>query len=136
MKVRSAEKAGRRRSYCRTHCAQPARGQCQGWTPAPVIDRLLDDVSSRVIARRIARWRVWVAVQNRAVVGTSALDGNTIRMMFVDPDRHRHGIGSALLNRILEAAEHGWVEICWRSFRLAVKRSGFLHANAASSGNR
>jgi GNAT superfamily N-acetyltransferase len=47
--------------------------------------------------RVVREQEVWVADEEGVVVGFSALDGEMLSHLYVDPDAHRRGVGSALL---------------------------------------
>lgn len=49
--------------------------------------------------------RVWVAESDHTVAGFAAVHTNELKWLYVDPDHHRRGIGSALTRHILGQAE-------------------------------
>ncbi len=65
---------------------------------------LKSGISRNLVIRRLARWHVLVSEHEGTIVGTAALEANRVRMVFVDPARHRQGIGSALLTSLSELA--------------------------------
>lgn len=69
------------------------------YTPA-VIAAVAANFSPAAVAARMASRRVLVAVAQAGVVGTASLDGATVRSVFVQPDGHGRGIGTALMAAI------------------------------------
>jgi putative acetyltransferase len=49
-------------------------------------------------ARRIAEAEVWAAEEDGRVVGFASLSGDLLADLYVDPDAHGRGVGSALLD--------------------------------------
>ena len=62
----------------------------------------------RFFRERIApRCDVWVAEQERALVGFLAICGSYIDRLYVHPERQRKGIGTALIERAKELSPRG-----------------------------
>lgn len=81
--------------------------------PEGFIDRFDHDVQKQKYAERAAdpAWLLLVAEKDGKVIGMIGATGNTtpplsypmqIKSMYVDPDYHGHGIGTALLRVMLE----------------------------------
>ena len=51
-------------------------------------------------ARVVAEREVWVWVEHGRVLGFAALDGDELGHLYVEPDAHGRGIGSALMERV------------------------------------
>jgi ribosomal protein S18 acetylase RimI-like enzyme len=51
---------------------------------------------------------VWVAEEDGHVVGLAAIGGDTLGHLYVHPDCHRRGIGSALLDKTKELRPQGF----------------------------
>ena len=79
--------------------------------PPHVVEQLIKDLTPRVVAGRIERWRVLVAEHQESIVGTVGLDAHRLRMFFIASEHQRGGIGTSLLNRILGAARAEGVEL-------------------------
>ncbi len=80
--------------------------------PTHVIQRLVEGINPKVVASRIANWKVVIAEDERGFAGAAGLQDNYLRMMFVLPERQRRGAGQALLDAIIgEAAKRGLTEI-------------------------
>jgi len=57
----------------------------------------------------LPQWDCYVAESDRQVVGALAIDGNDIAELWVDPRRHRQGVGTALFRTaeaVVAAAGH------------------------------
>ena len=68
--------------------------------PPEVISAVAANFSPAAVAARMASRRVLLAVAQAGVVGTATLDGDTVRGVFVQPDGHGRGIGTALMAAI------------------------------------
>lgn len=76
--------------------------------PAQVIARVAGNFTPEAVLDLFARRMVLVAVQDRVIVGTAALDANVVRSVFVNPTRQGQGIGRLLMSEIeLRAGEAG-----------------------------
>lgn len=60
-----------------------------------------DAIAARLAAGNLA----WVAVLDGGIVGYVEMDGDHMRMMFVDPRHQRRGLGRTLMERVLEGRE-------------------------------
>lgn len=65
--------------------------------PASVIERVQSSFSPAAVERLMQQRRVFVASEGNVVVGTASLEGEVVRSVFVDPDRHRQGVGRLLM---------------------------------------
>ena len=74
-------------------------------TRSELVATLLANMTPLTVARRIGRWQVLAAADGIDLAGTAALEADRLRMLFVDPDRHGRGLGSALVARIVEMAK-------------------------------
>ncbi len=76
--------------------------------PAQVIARVAGNFTPEAVLDLFARRMVLVAVQDRVIVGTAALDAKVVRSVFVNPTRQGQGIGRLLMSEIeLRAGEAG-----------------------------
>jgi putative acetyltransferase len=60
------------------------------------------------LRRVVVEQEVWVAVRGSRVVGFTALDGDLGTFLYVDPEAHGSGIGSALLEQVMRARPDGF----------------------------
>jgi GNAT superfamily N-acetyltransferase len=60
------------------------------------------------LRRVVVEQDVWVAVRGSRVVGFTALDGDLGTFLYVDPEAHGGGIGSALLEEVMRARPDGF----------------------------
>ncbi|RXT61025.1 GNAT family N-acetyltransferase [Pseudomonas syringae] len=72
--------------------------------PASVIERVQLSFSPAAIEQLIQQRRVFVASEGNVVVGTASLEGEVVRSVFVDPDRHRRGVGRLLMAELERVA--------------------------------
>ena len=76
--------------------------------PADVIERVASNFTPDAVRELLKRRVVLVAVQERVIVGTAALDAKVVRSVFVNPTRQGQGIGRLLMSEIeLRAREAG-----------------------------
>ncbi|MDO9345574.1 GNAT family acetyltransferase [Pseudomonas pergaminensis] len=76
--------------------------------PADVIARVAANFTPEAVLELLKRRVVLVAVQERVIVATAALDGNVVRSVFVNPALQGQGIGRLLMIEIeLRAREAG-----------------------------
>lgn len=54
---------------------------------------------------------IWVYEQSGAIEGFCALQGDILAALFVDPENHNQGVGSALLDKAMECSG-GRLEVC------------------------
>lgn len=79
--------------------------------PASVIERVQLSFSPAAIDRLMQQRRMFVAVSGEVVVGTASLEGQVVRSVFVDPDRHRRGIGRLLMAELEHVARGAGLEL-------------------------
>ncbi|MCJ2373786.1 GNAT family N-acetyltransferase [Pseudomonas sp. RGM 3321] len=79
--------------------------------PASVIERVQLSFSPAAIDRLMQQRRMFVAVSGEVVVGTASLEGQVVRSVFVDPDRHRRGIGRLLMAELEHVAREAGLEL-------------------------
>ncbi|BBN65030.1 MULTISPECIES: GNAT family N-acetyltransferase [Pseudomonas] len=72
--------------------------------PASVIERVQLSFSPAAIEQLIQQRLVFVASEGNVVVGTASLEGEVVRSVFVDPDRHRRGVGRLLMAELERVA--------------------------------
>ncbi|KPY98329.1 GNAT family N-acetyltransferase [Pseudomonas syringae] len=65
--------------------------------PSSVIERVQLSFSPAAIEQLMQQRQVFVASEGHVVRGTASLEGEVVRSVFVDPDRHRQGIGRMLM---------------------------------------
>ena len=65
--------------------------------PAHVITAIVENFSPERVAEKLATRRGYVAIVDRAVVGTASLDGRIIRSVYVDPTYQGKGVGVQLM---------------------------------------
>ncbi|VVN54236.1 Acetyltransferase YpeA [Pseudomonas fluorescens] len=76
--------------------------------PADVIARVASNFTPDAVLALLKRRIVLVAIQDRGVVATAALDANVVRSVFVNPTLQGQGIGRLLMMEIeLRAREAG-----------------------------
>jgi len=82
--------------------------------PPAEIERLVRNFSTAKVREMLAERQTLVALSEGKVVGTGALQGAEIKSVFVSPDWHRKGIGTALvceLERIAAREGHATLEV-------------------------
>jgi predicted N-acetyltransferase YhbS len=77
--------------------------------PAQVIARVTGNFTPEAVLDLFARRMVLVAVQDRVIVGTAALDANVVRSVFVNPALQGQGIGRLLMVEIERSAREAGV---------------------------
>ncbi len=77
--------------------------------PAQVIARVAGNFTPEAVLDLFARRMVLVAVQDRVIVGTAALDANVVRSVFVNPALQGQGIGRLLMVEIERSAREAGV---------------------------
>jgi N-acetylglutamate synthase-like GNAT family acetyltransferase len=65
--------------------------------PASVIDRLVLTLPNE-IASNLETWHAFVAIADGQVVGMGSLSGQTVRSVYVRPDRQHGGVGTRLMD--------------------------------------
>ncbi|MBB4864396.1 putative N-acetyltransferase YhbS [Pseudomonas nitritireducens] len=78
--------------------------------PASVIDSVVAHFTPERVIELLQQRLVFVALLSDQIVGTGALDGSTVRSLFVAPQQQRKGIGQALMGQIEKAALERGVE--------------------------
>jgi len=74
--------------------------------PVSVIERVQSGFGPGAIERFMLQRQVFVASEGNVVVGTASLEGEVVRSVFVDPDRHRQGIGRLLMAELEAVARN------------------------------
>lgn len=84
--------------------------------------RLLEErCSPEWVGPQFLRWRSFVAISGRRVVGVLAVNGAEIEELFVHPEEHRHGIGTRLFRKAEEViADDGHPHLIVRTTGYAV----------------
>ncbi|MDU8499173.1 GNAT family N-acetyltransferase [Pseudomonas syringae] len=72
--------------------------------PDSVIERVQLSFSPAAIERLMQQRRMFVALAGEEIVGTASLEGQVVRSVFVDPDRHRRGVGRLLMEELERVA--------------------------------
>ncbi|KPW63276.1 GCN5-related N-acetyltransferase [Pseudomonas caricapapayae] len=72
--------------------------------PVSVIERVQLSFSPAAIEQLMQQRRMFVAVAGEVIVGTASLDNQVVRSVFVDPEKHRQGIGSLLMAELERVA--------------------------------
>ncbi|OQR32375.1 GNAT family N-acetyltransferase [Pseudomonas sp. T] len=78
--------------------------------PASVIESVVANFTPARVIELLEQRLVFVALLGSEIVGTGALDGNTVRSLFIAPQQQRKGIGQALMGQIEKAALQRGVE--------------------------
>jgi ribosomal protein S18 acetylase RimI-like enzyme len=74
----------------------------EGFSPKQ-LDRLLTERSSKIaISGWLAQWQCYVAELRGSVIGALAIKQNEIEEIWVHPQHHSHGVGTAMFQK----AEH------------------------------
>jgi len=75
---------------------------------ASIIESVVTNFTPERVIELLGQRLVFVALLGDKIVGTGALDGNTVRSLFIAPQQQRKGIGKALMRRVEETAlQHG-----------------------------
>jgi len=67
-----------------------------------------DDEDLEFIRGLIGRTEVWIAVEDDAVRGLACIDGDWLAQLYVQPDHHNRGIGTALLGHVKRERPNGF----------------------------
>ena len=70
-----------------------------------------DQERKNIIQKYLPNAEHWVFEENGQVIGYIALVGNEVGALFVSPVRHRHGVGSALMNHAKGVRDYLEVEV-------------------------
>lgn len=70
-----------------------------------VIEQVEKNFSPSAVASLIEKRIVFVALDDKKVVGTASLDGQTVRSVFVEPQMHRQGVGCKLMSIVEQTAK-------------------------------
>ncbi|MFK8400773.1 GNAT family N-acetyltransferase [Pseudomonas sp. BGr12] len=78
--------------------------------PASVIELVVANFTPERVIELLQQRLVFVALLDDEIVGTGALDGHTVRSLFIAPQQQRKGIGQALMGQIEKAALERGIE--------------------------
>lgn len=78
--------------------------------PAAEINRLLQSFTAEKVATLLQHRQTLVALVGEEVVGTGAIQGTEVKSVFVEPDWHRRGIGTALMRELEKIAARDRIE--------------------------
>jgi len=78
--------------------------------PASVIESVVANFAPERVVELLQQRLVFVALLEEEIVGTGALDGSTVRSLFIAPQQQRKGIGQALMTRIEKTAVERGIE--------------------------
>ena len=67
-----------------------------------------DDEHREFIRARVEEGEVWIAETAGTIVGLADLEGDVLRLLYVDPEMQRRGAGSALLDQVKKARPAGF----------------------------
>lgn len=90
--------------------------------PPAEIRRLLQNFTKEKVAALLQQRQTLVAHIGDEVVGTGAVQGSELKSVFVVPDWHRSGIGSALVCALEEIAARNGIETVEVSSSLSATR--------------
>lgn len=76
-----------------------------------IIERVERSFSPAAVLDLMARRTVFVAEQERQIVGTASLDGRVVRTVFVAPSVQGKGVGRRLMAEVERAARDAAVEV-------------------------
>lgn len=79
--------------------------------PASVIESVVAYFTPERMIGLLEQRLVFVALRGSEIVGTGALDGNTVRSLFIAPQQQRKGIGKALMRRVEKTALQRGIEV-------------------------
>jgi len=71
-----------------------------GDIPPETLERLLREESPQLMCKRAALFYMVVYEVDGTIAGLAGLDMNEVRLLYVDPERQRRGIGRALLEHL------------------------------------
>lgn len=72
---------------------------------ASVIDEVTSNFTPRRISEKMKIRQIFVATQQKEIIGTASLENSMIRSVFVLPDRQRNNIGLMLMNYLEKIAK-------------------------------
>ncbi len=75
-------------------------GACEGWSPEQTGHMVADQASPGAMELVLTRQQAWVALLDGVVVGAASAVRCELARLFVDPARHRRGVGTALLRAV------------------------------------
>lgn len=71
-------------------------------------DRMPDAHNREALLRAAAeQWALWVAERDGVVLGVTCVDGDEIKLLYVDPPRQGQGVGASLLAKAESAIRAG-----------------------------
>jgi len=76
-----------------------------GHYSAAVIDEVTSNFTPSRIIEKMKIRQVFVATQQKEIIGTASLENNMVRSVFVLPDRQRNNIGLMLMNCLEKIAK-------------------------------
>jgi GNAT superfamily N-acetyltransferase len=65
-----------------------------------IIDGLVQAYTAQRLVEFAAEREIFVAVENKRILGTASLAGDTIYTVFVHPDHHGRGVGTKLMETL------------------------------------
>jgi putative acetyltransferase len=68
--------------------------------PHGTLERLLQEESTQLMCKRATLFYLAVCERDGVIAGVGGLDLNEIRLLYVDPDHQRQGVGHALLEHL------------------------------------
>ena len=107
--------------------------------PPAEIKRLLQNFKTENVAALLAHRQTLIALVGEKVIGTGALQGTEVKSVFVSPDWHRMGIGSALVCEIEKIAANQGIETLEVSSSLSATQfysaSGYIERSRSFFGD-
>ncbi|MBD9504096.1 GNAT family N-acetyltransferase [Pseudomonas sp. PDM17] len=79
--------------------------------PASVIESVVANFTPERVIELLQQRLVFVALLDDEIVGTGALDGHTVRSLFIAPQQQRKGIGKALMRRVEKTSLQRGIEV-------------------------
>lgn len=84
---------------------------CADYSPK-VIESLCHFLRPAQLIKNMENRDIFVAVENDKVIGTASLKENTVYTVFVNPDIHKKGIGTKLMEKVEDLArKKGYNEV-------------------------